>query len=59
MKDAVKILFQDLFFTFKTENVEIHKQMKEKTLEEIEKFKERRKIGIEKSLKKKEKKNKK
>ena len=30
-----------------------YKQMKEKTLEKIEKFEERRKIGIEKSLKKK------
>ena len=46
-------------FTFKTENIELHKQMKEKTLQEIEKFEERRKIGIEKSLKKKEKKRKK
>ena len=44
-------------FTFKTENIELYKQMKEKTLEKIEKFEERRKIGIEKSLKKKEKKN--
>ena len=43
-------------FTFKTENIKLYKQMKEKTLEKIEKFEERRKIEIEKSLKKKEKK---
>ena len=32
-------------FTFKTENTELCKQMKEKMLEQIEKFKERRKIA--------------
>ena len=42
-------------FTFKTENIELFQQMQEKTLEQIEKFEERRKIAIEKSLKKKEK----
>ena len=40
-------------FTFKTENTELCKQMKEKMLEQIEKFKERRKISIDNSLKKK------
>ena len=42
-------------FTFKTENIELFQQMQEKTLEQIEKFEERRKIAIEKSLNKKEK----
>ena len=44
-------------YVFKTENKDLYDQMKEKTLEEVEKFEDRRKIGLENSLKKKEKKN--
>ena len=46
-------------YVFKTENKDLYDQMKEKILEEVEKFEDRRKIGLENSLKKKEKKKKK
>ena len=46
-------------FTFKSVNEKLYDQMREKVFEELEKFEERRKIGINKSLKKKERKNKK
>ena len=41
-------------FVYKTENKDLYDQMKEKTFEEVKKFKERRKIGMENSLKKKD-----
>ena len=41
-------------FVYKTENKNLHDQMKEKTLEEVEKLKERRKIGLENGLEKKD-----
>ena len=46
-------------FTFKSVHEKLYDQMREKVFEELEKFEERRKIGINKSLKKKERKNKK
>ena len=46
-------------FIFKTVNAKLFSQMKEKVLKELETFEEKRKIGENKSLKKKEKKNKK
>ena len=41
-------------FVYKTENKDLYVQMKEKTLEEVKMFEERRKIGMENSLKKKD-----
>ena len=46
-------------FIYKSEKKELVYQMKEKTLEEIKKYDERRKKGMENSLEKKENKNKK
>ena len=46
-------------FIYKSEKKELSDQMKEKTLEEITKYDERRKEGMKISLKKKENKNKK
>ena len=46
-------------FIYKSEKKELIDQMKEKTLEEIKKYNERRKKGMENSLEKKENKNKK
>ena len=46
-------------FIYKSEKKELIDQMKEKTLEEIKKYDERRKKGMEDSLEKKENKNKK
>ena len=46
-------------FIFKTENADLFNQMREKTLEKLEEFEKRRKYGLEKSLKKKETKNRK
>ena len=46
-------------FVFKTVDAKLHNQMREKVLKELENFEERRKIGINKSLKEKEKNNKK
>ena len=46
-------------FIYKSEKKERIDEMKEKTLEEIKKYDERRKKGMENSLEKKEKKNKK
>ena len=46
-------------FVFKTVDAKLHNQMREKVLKELENFEGRRKVGIDKSLKKKEKKNKK
>ena len=46
-------------FIYKSEKKELSDQMKEKTLEEIKKYDERRKEGMKNSLKKKENKNKK
>ena len=46
-------------FIYKSEKKEPIDQMKEKTLEEIKKYDERRKKGMENSLEKKENKNKK
>ena len=46
-------------FIYKSEKKEFSDQMKEKTLEEIKKYDERRKGGMKNSLKKKENKNKK
>ena len=46
-------------FIYKSEKKELIDQMKEKTLEEIKKYEERRKKGMENSLEKKESKNKK
>ena len=46
-------------FIYKSEKKELSDQMKEKTLEEIKKYDERRKEGMSNSLKKKENKNKK
>ena len=46
-------------FIYKSEKKEPSDQMKEKTLEEINKYDERRKEGMKNSLKKKENKNKK
>ena len=46
-------------FIYKLEKKELIDQMKEKTLEEIKKYDERRKKGMENSLEKKENKNKK
>lgn len=46
-------------FIFKTSNANLYNQMKEKTSEKLVEFENRRKIGLEKSLKKKETKNKK
>ena len=37
-------------FVYKTEHKYLFDQMKEKTLEEVEKLEERRKIGLENSL---------
>ena len=49
-------------FVFKTVDAKLHKsnhnQMREKVLKELENFEGRRKVGINKSLKKKEKKRK-
>ena len=45
-------------FIYKSEKKELSDQMKEKTLEEIKKYDERRKEGMKNSLKKKENKNK-
>ena len=42
-------------FIFKSEKKELSDQMKEKTLEEIKKYDERRKEGMKNSLKKKRK----
>ena len=44
-------------FIYKSEKKELIDQMKEKTLEEINKYDERRKKGMENSLEKKESKN--
>ena len=44
-------------FIYKSEKKELIDQMKEKTLEEIKKYDERRKKGMENSLEKKENKN--
>ena len=41
-------------FIYKSEKKELSDQMKEKTLEEIKKYDERRKEGMKNSLKKKE-----
>ena len=41
-------------FVYETENKDHYDQMKKETLEEVEKFEERRKIGMENSLKKKD-----
>ena len=46
-------------FIYKSEKKELIDQMKEKTLEEIKKYDERRKKGMENSFEKKENKNKK
>ena len=46
-------------FIYKSEKKELIDQMKEKKLEEIKKYEERRKKGMENSLEKKESKNKK
>ena len=47
-------------YVFKTENHKLHSQTEKKTLEELRKFKDRRKEGMEKKvLKKKDNKNKK
>ena len=46
-------------FVFKTVDEKLQKQMREKVHKELENFEQRRKIGINKSLKKKDKKNKK
>ena len=46
-------------FIYKSEKKELSDQMKEKTLDEIKKYGERRKEGMKNSLKKKENKNKK
>lgn len=46
-------------YVFKTENQKLHSQIEEKTLQELRKFEDRRKEGMEKSLKKKENKYKK
>ena len=46
-------------FVYKLKKKELIDQMKEKTLEEIKKYDERRKKGMENSLEKKENKNKK
>ena len=46
-------------FVFKTVDAKLHNQMREKVLKELENFEGRRKVGIDKSLKKKEKINKK
>ena len=46
-------------FIYKSEKKELIDQMKEKTLEEIKKYDERRKKGMENSLEKKETKSKK
>ena len=46
-------------FIYKSQKKELIDQMKEKTLEEIKKYSERRKKGMENSLEKKENKNKK
>ena len=43
----------------KTENADLFNQMREMTLEKLEEFEKRRKYGLEKSLKKKETKNRK
>ena len=45
-------------FIYKSEKKELIDQMKKKTLEEIKKYDERRKQGMENSLEKKENKNK-
>ena len=45
-------------FIYKSEKKELIDQMKEKTLEEIKKYNQRRKKGMENSLEKKEKKKK-
>ena len=39
-------------FVFRTDNVNLFNQMKEKTLRELENFEKRRKSGLEESLKK-------
>ena len=41
-------------FVYETETKDLYDQMKEKTLEEMEKFEERKRIGMENSLKKKD-----
>ena len=41
-------------FVYETENKDLYDQMKEKTLVEVEKFEERRKIEMGNSLKKKD-----
>ena len=43
-------------FVFKTVDAKLHNQMREKVLKKLENFEARRKVGINKSLKKKEKK---
>ena len=43
-------------FVFKTVDAKLHNQMREKVLKELENFEGRRKVGIDKSLKKNEKK---
>ena len=43
-------------FVFKTVDAKLHNQMREKVLKELENFEGRRKVGIDKSLKKKAKK---
>ena len=42
-------------FVFKTVDAKLHNQMREKVLKELENFEGRRKVGINKGLKKKEK----
>ena len=46
-------------FVFKTVDAKLHNQMREKVLKELENFEGRRKVGINMSLKKKERKRKK
>ena len=43
-------------FVFKTVDAKLHNQMREKVLKELENFEGRRKVGINKSLKRKKKK---
>ena len=43
-------------FVFKTVDAKLHNQMREKVLKELENFEARRKVGINKSLKRKKKK---
>ena len=55
----LKEVWRPAEYVFKTENIDLHNQMKEKTLIELEKFEDRRKTGLENNLKKKEKKKRK